>query len=324
MSRDSHIANPTMGLEGIDCQRLSDEDLETLVLQASLPRHVAIIMDGNGRWAAQRGLSRIAGHREGVSSAREAVMTCRELGISALTLYAFSLENWKRPKEEIALLMDLICQFFQSECERFLQEKIRIRAIGRLDLLPSPIQSIIREMENASREYDRLTVTLALSYGGRAEIIDAVRKIVCEASQGTIGSNIIDEGLFQQYLATCDLPDPDLLIRTSGEARVSNFLLWQIAYTELYFTKSFWPEFRRRDLLLALLDFQKRERRLGGLTSAEGYSQQNTLSKSKETSWDDEERAALPSWPDSLKEEYEPVAICQSPSRDFASLSWLE
>ena len=250
--------------------------------------------------------------------------TCCDLGISALTLYAFSLENWKRPHAEIARLMDLFCQYFQTECEHFLQEKIRIRAIGRLDLLPRPVRSIIREMEEASRGYDRLTVTLALSYGGRAEIVDAVKKIALEASQGTIGSEVIDEGLFAQYLTTWDLPDPDLLIRTSGETRVSNFLLWQIAYTELYFTKTYWPEFRRRDLLLALLDYQRRERRLGGLTSCHQGTRQSEPSRPKNFSWRNRTEDDPPLCQGPLDRAYEPVATCSGSSRDSGSVSWLE
>lgn len=244
---------------------LSDHELERYLLSGTLPRHVAIIMDGNGRWAADRGQPRHAGHREGVYSAREAVETCRVLGIPALTLYAFSLENWRRPRDEVGMLMDLFYEYFQSECEHFVNKGVRVRAIGRLELLPRPLRSIIRELEQVSRGQDELTVTLALSYGGRAEIVDAVKKILFDAERGMIGREGLDEEAFSRYLETTDLPEPDLLIRTSGETRVSNFLLWQIAYAELYFTKTNWPDFRRRDFLLALLEYQRRERRLGGL-----------------------------------------------------------
>jgi len=248
-----------------DCDRLSEEGLTSLVQSNTLPRHVAIIMDGNGRWATDRGLPRVAGHREGVLSVREAIRVCRELGISALTLYAFSLENWKRPPEEIALLMDLFCEYFQTECEYLLKEQIRFHAIGRLALLPLPIRTMINELQEQSKAYDQLTVTLALSYGGRAEIVDAVKRIFRDVSLNPGSEGMISEETFARYLDTWNLPDPDLLIRTSGESRVSNFLLWQIAYAELYFTTTLWPEFRRRDMLVALLDYQRRERRLGGL-----------------------------------------------------------
>ena len=254
-----------MMLDQGDWNNLSEEGLLNLLERDSLPRHVAFIMDGNGRWAKQRGLSRIAGHHEGVHSVREVITSCCELGISALTLYAFSLENWKRPQEEIALLMDLFVEYFQGECERCLRENIRFRTIGRRELLPKRIQVMIRELENSSRDHDQLTVTLALSYGGRAEIVDAVKKIMGDATKGIISDQQLTEQMFSCYLDTVDLPDPDLLIRTSGEVRVSNFLLWQIAYAELYFTKTFWPDFRRREFLMALLDYQRRERRLGGL-----------------------------------------------------------
>ena len=313
-----------MKLDELDYHHMSEEDLEALVNRTSLPRHVAIIMDGNGRWASQRGFARSTGHREGVLAAREAVNTCSDLGISALTLYAFSLENWKRPQEEISLLMDLFCQYFQSECERFLLEKIRIRAIGRLDLLPLPIQRMVRELEQASRNYDRLTVTLALSYGGRAEIIDAVKKIVCEASQGSIENDVIDEGLFSQYLDTCGLPDPDLLIRTSGESRVSNFLLWQIAYAELYFTQTCWPEFGRREFLLALLDYQKRERRLGGLNPTPNISASTMVPKSRTVAWDKKEQGNISALQPIQPSPNEVVASCSGMSRDSVGLSWLD
>ncbi len=244
----------------------SETSLISHLREGALPQHVAIIMDGNGRWANARGRSRIVGHREGVESAREVVTVCQEIGISALTLYAFSLENWKRPKSEIALLMELFAEFFQHHCNQFLQKGVQFRAIGRLELLPSPIQVMIQELEAASQGAEGLTVTLALSYGGRDEIVTAVNKIVQDAVQGNIEDARVNEARFAQYLSMADLPDPDLVIRTSGESRVSNFLLWQIAYSELYFTNTPWPDFRRREMLLALLDFQSRDRRLGGLT----------------------------------------------------------
>ena len=251
-----------------DLQHISETTLLTQLRGSALPQHVAIIMDGNGRWAKARGYSRIVGHREGVESAREAVNVCRDLGISALTLYAFSLENWKRPREEVALLMELFAEFFQHHCSQFLQKGVRFRAIGRIELLPGPLQVMIRELEDASQDFDQLTVTLALSYGGRDEIVTAVNRIVRDTAQGLVEEGPFNEARFAQYLNTFDLPDPDLVIRTSGESRVSNFLLWQIAYSELYFTQTLWPDFRRQDMLLALLEYQTRERRLGGLNGS--------------------------------------------------------
>ena len=256
-----------MGLRELTSVSSLETSLLSQLRQESLPQHVAIIMDGNGRWAHARGCSRIVGHREGVESARHAVKICQELGISALTLYAFSLENWKRPKSEVALLMELFGEFFQQHCSQFLQEGIRFRAIGRLELLPSPLQIMIRELEAASQGTERLTVTLALSYGGRDEIVTAVNKIVQDAAQGIVRDGVLNEDRFAEYLSTSDLPDPDLVIRTSGESRVSNFLLWQIAYAELYFTNILWPDFRRQEMLAALLEYQTRDRRLGGVSS---------------------------------------------------------
>ena len=260
-------------MHDLEQQLYSEVTLQSLLRVASLPKHVAIIMDGNGRWATERGRSRLAGHREGVESARDVVTLCRELGISALTLYAFSLENWKRPKEEVDLLMGLFSEFFQHHFRQFLQEGVRFRAIGRLELLPGPIQIMIQELEEGTQAAHSLTVTLALSYSGRDEVVSAVNKIVRDAAQGLVGEGPLNEARFAQYLSTSDLPDPDLVIRTSGELRVSNFLLWQIAYSELYFTKTLWPDFRRRDMLLALLDYQARERRLGGLKQSHEYEQ---------------------------------------------------
>ncbi len=250
----------------LEQESYSDATLEKQLRIGALPKHVAIIMDGNGRWATERGFSRIAGHREGVESAREVVSLCRDLGISALTLYAFSLENWKRPREEVDCLMELFSEFFYQHCRQFLQEGVRFRAIGRLELLPQSIQVMIKELEETTQNFNQLTVTLALSYGGRDEILTAVNKIIRDNEDGIVEPGSLNETGFSRYLSTAELPDPDLVIRTSGESRISNFLLWQIAYSELYFTKTLWPDFRRREMLLALLDYQARERRLGGLS----------------------------------------------------------
>ncbi|GJL66204.1 MAG: isoprenyl transferase [Nitrospirales bacterium] len=244
---------------------VSAESLASQLRIDALPQHIAIIMDGNGRWALERGYSRIAGHRAGVESARETVLLCRDLGIPALTLYAFSLENWRRPREEVALLMELFTEFFQQHCRQFLQEGVRLQVIGRRELLPKPVQIMIRELERATQAADQFTLTLALSYGGRDEILSAVNKIVRDTENGLVDLPSLNEAQFAQYLSTADLPDPDLVIRTSGESRVSNFLLWQIAYSELYFTNTLWPDFGRRELLAALVNYQARDRRMGGL-----------------------------------------------------------
>ena len=230
-----------------------------------LPHHVAIIMDGNGRWAASRGLPRIAGHREGLTALREVINFFDELNIPILTIYAFSHENWNRPPAEISLLMNLLDHFLQKERQTFQERKMRFLPIGRLDALPTSVQTLVHEVAEETAHFTDRILTVALSYGGRSEILDAVNDILDDTQAGK-RSGPITEHQFEQYLTTADLPDPDLLIRTSGEARISNFLLWQIAYTEIYFTKVFWPDFRRREALLALLDYQKRERRFGRVT----------------------------------------------------------
>lgn len=233
-----------------------------------LPRHIAIIMDGNGRWAELRGLPRFAGHREGLSSLREVLNTCHEIGIPMVTIYAFSHENWNRPEEEINLLMELLEQFLEQERPTFQEREMRFLPIGRLSALPFSSQNLIRMVRDETRHFTHRVLTVALSYGGRSEIIDAVHHIIQDIKGGYLDETQLDESSFGQYLSTASLPDPDLLIRTSGETRISNFLLWQIAYTELYFTKTHWPDFRRRETLLALLDYQKRERRFGRVSHA--------------------------------------------------------
>jgi undecaprenyl diphosphate synthase len=240
--------------------------LEELVRQVDrrrLPHHVAIIMDGNGRWARQRGLPRAAGHREGAKSAREVIAQAAELGIKVLTLFAFSVENWRRPREEIDLLMDLLVNHIRKELPTLLRHKIRVRAIGAIDALPPAVRRWVRKAEEESRRGRGLLLNVALNYGGRSDILDAVRALLREVQTGKLHPEKLDEPRFASALQTAGLPDPDLLIRTSGEHRVSNFLLWQLAYTELYFTDTLWPDFRRREFLLALLDYQQRERRFG-------------------------------------------------------------
>jgi undecaprenyl diphosphate synthase len=225
-----------------------------------LPAHIAIIMDGNGRWASQRNMPRVAGHQAGVDPVREAVETCARLGITALTLYAFSVENWKRPRHEIETLWRLLRFYLRREIPKLMRNNIRLFAIGRLDGLPS---SVCEELQTAVDETSGntgLCVNLAINYGGRAEIVDAVNAIL---RRGDVTE--VDEQMVARQLYTAHVPDPDLLIRTSGEMRVSNFLLWQIAYAELYVTETLWPDFTRTDLLRAILDYQKRDRRFGGV-----------------------------------------------------------
>ncbi|OQW62700.1 MAG: isoprenyl transferase [Proteobacteria bacterium HN_bin10] len=244
---------------------LSNDELQELLDPALLPRHIAIIMDGNGRWAELRGLPRISGHTEGIKSVREMTALCLELGIPNLTIYAFSQENWKRPAHEINALMLLLERFLQSELDELVERGIRFRAIGRIDSLPASALKWVRKVERETAQRDKLTLTVALSYGGRSEIVDAVRRLAADCQAGAVSPTQIDEPFLEKYLSTQGLPDPDLLIRTSGEARISNFLLWQLAYTEMYFTPTLWPDFRRREGLLALLDYQRRERRFGRL-----------------------------------------------------------
>jgi undecaprenyl diphosphate synthase len=231
-----------------------------------LPHHIAIIMDGNGRWAKKQNLNRISGHLKGVDAVREAVTFCRELGIKVLTLYAFSIENWQRPREEVAALMKLLKEYLLKECEEMIKNNIRLSAIGRLEDLPSDVRAALNETMKKTEKCDGMTLNLALSYGGRSEILHAVHGILSDLRKNRIKENEIDLSSFPQYLWTRGLPDPDLLIRTSGESRISNFLLYQIAYTELYLTDTLWPDFNREELLKAIADYQSRERRFG-LTS---------------------------------------------------------
>ena len=231
-----------------------------------LPNHIAIIMDGNGRWAKKKKLNRISGHIKGVDAVREIVRACRELGIKVLTLYAFSVENWRRPKEEVTALMTLLKEYLMKETEEMIQNNIRLSAIGRLEDLPLDVQNTLQETRKKTEHCDGMILNLALSYGGRSEILYAVRGILSDFQKGKIKLEEINVHRLSQYLWTQGLPDPDLLIRTSGEFRISNFLLWQIAYTELYVTETLWPDFDRKELLKAIADYQSRERRFG-LTS---------------------------------------------------------
>lgn len=247
----------------ISVDHLSDTELVGLITPDHLPRHVAIIMDGNGRWAELRRLPRIAGHQAGIKSVREVVTLFAELGIPALTIYAFSQENWNRPAAEIRALMLLLEQYLQSELEKLVEQGVRFRAIGRVDSLPPAALQWVRKVERETAHLGKLTLNVALSYSGRTDIVDAVRKVARDCQEGRIQPEAVDDKLLEAYLSTHGLPDPDLLIRTSGETRISNFLLWQLAYTELYFTPTLWPDFHRREALLALLEYQRRERRFG-------------------------------------------------------------
>ncbi len=228
-----------------------------------LPRHIAIIMDGNGRWARRNFMPRVEGHRQGVKTVDRIVTLCAELHLEALTLYSFSEENWNRPQPEVNALMKILDQYLKKELERMQRENIRFNTIGHIHELPPEIQELIRRTERMTRDNTGLVLTLALSYGGRQEILDAVRSIARRIRDGELSLDEIDFPLLESSLYTHDLPEPDLLIRTSGELRISNFLLYQIAYTELHYTNVLWPDFREEDLLHAIIDYQKRERRFG-------------------------------------------------------------
>ena len=244
-------------------ENLSEKELIALVKNGVLPRHIAIIMDGNGRWAEKKGLTRISGHREGIHSVRDVITLCRELEVEALTIYAFSVENWKRPALEIKTLMLLLEEYLKKELQTLMDNDIRFRTLGRIEELPLSVIQYIKKVERETGNNNKMRLNIALNYGGRSEIIDAFVKFNEDVQKGVRSFQELDETLFENYLYTEGSPDPDLMIRTSGEERISNFLLWQMAYTELYFTKTLWPDFRRKNLLLAILDFQRRERRFG-------------------------------------------------------------
>ena len=229
-----------------------------------LPQHVAAIMDGNGRWAKKRALNRVKGHEEGTESVRVIVRTSRNIGIKYLTLYAFSEENWRRPRHEIAALMGILKRFLKSELSEMLENGIRLKAIGNIDKLPEDARKILVSTIEKTSGNEEMTLSLALSYGSRQEISRAVKKIAMKVQEGDINVDDITEDIISENLYTAGIPEPDLLIRTSGEYRLSNFLLWQSAYTEIYVTPTLWPDFREEEYIQALADFQKRERRYGG------------------------------------------------------------
>ena len=234
---------------------------------ARLPRHIAIIMDGNGRWAQSQGFVRTLGHREGSASVRRIVRACRRLGLGALTLYAFSEQNWGRPQLEVDVLMELLKEFLLSERAEMIERGIRLRSIGRIDRLPDHVRAVLDEVVEATSGGERMTLTLALSYGGREEIADAAREIARRAASGELDPEDVDERSFGDALPSMEAGPVDLLIRTSGELRVSNFVLWAAAYAELYFTDRLWPDFDERDLFEALAAYQMRDRRFGRIAS---------------------------------------------------------
>ena len=253
---------------------------EMLRSTGEIPRHIAIIMDGNGRWAKKRGMPRIAGHSEGVESVRDTVEACGQLGVQFLTLYAFSTENWKRPAEEVSLLMRLLLKALKDETDRLHQNNVRLQAIGDITALPWEVQEELSEDSQRTKNNTGLTLSLALSYSGRWDITQAIRKIAADVKSGKISDSDITDQLISHHLSTASIPDPDLLIRTSGEFRISNFLLWQLAYTEIVITEKHWPAFRRDELYVAIGDYQRRERRFGMVSE----QLQNSDGKSSPTS----------------------------------------
>ena len=253
----------------LEILRPGDEDwiLAQAIDPDRLPSHIAIIMDGNGRWARRRSLPRVAGHKAGVEPVRITVETCARLGLQSLTLYAFSVENWKRPRAEVETLWRLLRFYLRRELPQLQRNDVRLKAIGRLDGLPAVVRQELEAVVDATSRGRGLTVNLAINYGGRAELVDAVNLILDDARvKGELAGLTVDEEMISARLYTSPLPDPDLLIRTSGELRVSNFLLWQIAYAEFHVTDTLWPDFNRTDLLKAILDYQRRDRRYGGLS----------------------------------------------------------
>lgn len=237
-------------------------DLKSLIIPDKVPKHIAIIMDGNGRWAKQKGMPRVLGHRSGVKSVREVTEAAAEIGVHYLTLYAFSTENWSRPPAEVTALMTLLVETIKGEIRDLNKNGVRLMAIGDLEALPASYKALQDGIEQ-TKNNQRITLVLALNYSAKWEILRATRMLAEQAQQGLLAPADIDENTFENALSTRDIPDPELLIRTSGETRISNFLLWQIAYAELYFTPVFWPDFGRKELFEAILSYQRRERRFG-------------------------------------------------------------
>lgn len=241
-------------------------DLKEQIDIGKLPQHVAIIMDGNGRWAKKQGKNRIFGHRNGVRAVREASETCAELGVKHLTLYAFSTENWARPQAEVNALMELLVRTIKGEVKTLQKNNIRLLTIGNMEQLPERSQERLKEAMEATKDNTRMDLILALSYSSRWELTDAVKQIAKQVKAGTLDPDNIDEQMISDHLSTKGIPDPELMIRTSGEQRISNFLLWQLAYAELHFTEVLWPEFRKEHLYEALISYQQRERRFGKIS----------------------------------------------------------
>lgn len=248
---------------------MGQDNLAIQLDRARMPKHVAIIMDGNGRWAARRNIPRVAGHRAGAEAVQRTVEVAARLNIGWLTLYAFSTENWKRPRIEVEALMQLLKEFLRKELKTLQKNNIRFQTLGRLDPLASSLADEIRKAEQATSSNTGLHLNIAINYGSRAEMIDAFRQVAWEAFTGRLNPERIDEEIISNRLYTSRMPDPDLLIRTSGEMRISNFLLWQIAYSEIHVTETLWPDFGSTDFLKALIDYQKRDRRFGGLNQPE-------------------------------------------------------
>ena len=248
-------------------QDSSDKDLQsTLIDQGQIPDHIAIIMDGNGRWAKSRGNMRSYGHKVGVDSVRDITEACAQIGVKYLTLYAFSTENWGRPKMEVSALMRLLARSLRKEADNLNENNIRLETIGQIDRFPENCQRELSEAMELTKDNDRLQLCLALSYSGRWDITEAVKKLAQSVKDGDVDPQEIDDELISAHLSTADIPDPELIIRTSGEYRISNFLLWQLAYSELYITETYWPDFRREELYKAIQSFQQRERRFGKLS----------------------------------------------------------
>jgi undecaprenyl diphosphate synthase len=249
----------------VDALEIGEPELLAQMDLARLPRHIAVIMDGNGRWARRRRLPRIAGHRAGAAAVREVVETSSRLHLQALTLFAFSTENWKRPEAEISTLMSLLREYLRKELAEIHRNNIRLRILGRFQQLPREVREDLEDAMRMTGANTGMVLNVALNYSARTEMVDAVRELMARAQRGELKPEDVTEQTISGALSTSGLPDPDLLIRTSGEMRVSNFLLWQIAYAEIYVTETCWPDFTRRHLLQAIIDFQKRERRYGGL-----------------------------------------------------------
>lgn len=242
--------------------------IDKIKSQGKVPNHIAVIMDGNGRWASEQGLKRTKGHLEGIESVRDIVKASVQLGLKHITLYAFSIENWKRPASEVTILMKLLETYLKKEFKEINENNIKLNAIGRLNSLPTSVNKLLHKIIEQTKNNTGLTLTLALSYSGRWDIVRAVQMLSLDVRRGKLSPEDITDDLFSKYLQTNNLPDPDLLIRTSGEMRLSNFMLWEMAYSEIYISEKYWPSFRRNDFFEAILNFQRRERRFG-MTSAQ-------------------------------------------------------